>query len=138
MSSSSEIPFLYRLLSQVVQGPEARPGCRKVQVLVPDGNVAVFGHLREEIQEVRQRKRLSRARLAPDGQVAGMIATQDPGEVAAELLDLGIADVGVEDLLQHRQLLRPDQLLVVEKSPIHDERAVGHVLDLVEHLVPHC
>ena len=97
-----------------------------------------MGHLGQETQKVAQCQSLARPRLSPDGQVARVIAPKDAGEVAAELLDFRITHVCVEYLLQYRQLLRTDQLLVVEESPILDDRVVGHVLNLAEHLAPHC
>ena len=60
-----------------------------------------------------------------------MVASQDWGKVRAEFPDLGIADVGVEDLLKHSQLLGTDELLVVEKATVLNDGALQHVLDLV-------
>jgi hypothetical protein len=66
-----------------------------------------------------------------------MVAAEDAGEVTAEFLDFRVADVRVENLLQHRHLLRPDELFVIEESAVANNGVVGHVLDLTEHLAPH-
>ena len=55
----------------------------------------------------------------------------------ADLADLPIADVGVEDLLKHRQLLGPDQLFVIQEPAVDDHSVVEHALDLVYDLGSH-
>jgi hypothetical protein len=56
------------------------------------------------------------------------------GEVAAQLSDLCIADIGVEDLFQHGQLLRTNQLLIIQETPVLDNCSADHVLYLAEYL----
>ncbi|UCD53367.1 MAG: hypothetical protein JSW27_12100 [Phycisphaerales bacterium] len=63
-----------------------------------------------------------------------MITAEDRREVAAQLPDFGVADIGVEDLFQHGQLLRSNQLLIIKETPIFDDGRADHVLDLAEYL----
>jgi hypothetical protein len=63
-----------------------------------------------------------------------MIAPQNRREMATELSDLAIADIGVEHFLQHCHLLRADELLVIEEAPVSDYGVLNHVLDLVDDL----
>jgi hypothetical protein len=54
-----------------------------------------------------------------------------------EFLDLLVAHVGVEDLIQDCQLLGSDQLFIIEIAAIADDGVAGHVLDAADHLVAH-
>ena len=57
---------------------------------------------------------------------------EDLGEVAAELLNLAVADAGVEDLFQDGHLLGANELSVVLQSLRRDHlsRVSGHLLGL--------
>jgi len=61
-----------------------------------------------------------------------MVSSQDSSEMAAQFLDLGIPDVGIEDLFKDLQLLGSDELLVIKKATVPDHRTGYHVLDLVD------
>ena len=91
--------------SQVIEGSEARAGVRKIEMDVPNGNLARVAHLGQQLQKVQESQCLAGTGFTPNRQVTGVVITEDRREVAAELFDFRVSDAGVEDFVEDVQLL---------------------------------
>ena len=92
---------------------------------------AFFGtELLKLVKQIEQGDRFARPSLSDHAEVDRMSALEDRCEMAADLSDLVVAYVGVEDLGQDSELSLARQLLVVEIARIDDDRVSESYVDL--------
>ena len=58
----------------------------------------------------------------------GMILAQDGGKILSELANFGVPDVGIEDFFENGHLFGFDQLFILQKASLPDDRAADILL----------